>query len=452
MTRALRSEALWLLLTLGIGGTWGGLAGHLSLGLLCGLLPVVGWHAYHLQRFSRQLAGHRRFSPPFDRGIWGEIQASLGEQQQRLRRQKRRRLRFAEGLREAAVSVPDALVVLNQGLQLEWSNPAAGQLLGVHWPQDAGRSFLEVVPSRDLEDYLVLSDFNQPLSLVLEQNRALRISLRITPFGEKQHQWLVVARDITKLHHLDAMRRDFLANASHELRTPLTVISGFLDTLRHAPHVPPTLQHPLSLMLEQSRRMEDIINDLFALSRLELGERPEHMEPVDVPALLEQLIHEVMADGELGQRIETDIDPDLLVIGNRGELQEAFGNLVGNAIQHTAPGDRIRILWQRTPPGPNLTVWDSGTGIAPEHIPRLTEYFYRVDEGRSRDSGGAGLGLALVELVLSRHEGQLLIASVVGGGSAFTCRFPPESAVSRAEKMNPPLPGRPLSQRVHSLP
>lgn len=439
MIRSLRFEALWLLLALGVGGGFGWLAGSLALGLLCGLLPVVGWHGYQIQKLSRCLATHRRFAPPFGRGVWGQIHAALGEQQQRLRRHKRRQLRFAERLREAAVSVPDALAVLDKGLCLEWSNPAAGRLLGVHWPQDLGQPLAEAVPNRELGDYLALSDFSQPLALVLEHNRAVRLSLRITPFGAKKHQWLVVARDITKLYHLDAIRRDFLANASHELRTPLTVISGFLDTLGHSPETPPALQHPVALMLEQSARMEGIVEELLALSRMELGERPEHLEPVDVPALLDHLVREVGASGQGGQQIESEVDRDLLLLGNSGELREAFGNLIRNALQHTAPGDRIRVTWQSLPPGPTLSVRDSGRGIAPEHIPRLTECFYRVDQGRSRESGGTGLGLALVELVLSRHQGQLLIASVVGGGSAFTCRFPPTAAVSRTgERTQPP--------------
>ncbi len=432
MSRALRVEALWLSLGLGGGGILGELAGYLGVGLLSGLLPVLGRHLYQLLRLCRRLAAHRRFGPPFPSGLWGEIEAAFAQEQQRLRRHKRRQLRFAERFRGAALSVPDALVVLDKNLCLEWANPAADHLLGARWPEHQGQPLTEAVPHGELGDYLAAGDYGQPLELLPEHNRALRLSLRITPFGAKKRQWLLVARDITKLYHLEEMRRDFLANASHELRTPLTVIGGFLETLQHSPDTPGTLRHPVALMVEQAGRMGDIINELLALSRLQLGERPEHLEPVDMSALLGEAVRAVTAADNGQRRLELDLNPELLLLGNEGELQGACANLIRNALQHTAAGEGIRVTWQDTPEGPTLRVQDSGQGIAPEHIPRLTEYFYRVDEGRSRDSGGPGLGLALVELVLSRHQGQLMITSVVGGGSTFTCRFAPTAALRRS--------------------
>lgn len=431
MSRALRYEALWVLLGLGVGGILGALAGRLAIGLLLGLLPSLGRHLYQLLRLARRLAAREPFTPPFSAGLWGQIEATFAAQQQRLRRHKRRQLRFAERFRGAARSVPDALVLLDKDLCLEWANPAASRLLGARWPENQGRAFAEAVPHGALGDYLATADTGQPLDLVPAHNRALRLSLRITPFGAKKGQWLVVARDITKLYHLKAMRRDFLANAAHELRTPLTVIGGFLDTLCHSPETPAALQQPVALMLEQAGRMGDIIEELLTLSRLQMGERPEQSEPVDVPALLHRLVAQAIQGSPEHHPIETDLDPDLLLLGNGDELQGAFGNLIRNAIQHTNIGDPIRVSWQDTAERPTLSVQDSGKGIAPEHLPRLTECFYRVDEGRSRESGGSGLGLALVELVVTRHQGQLLVDSVVGGGSIFTCRFPAASAVRR---------------------
>ena len=432
MTSPTRFEILLLGLGLGVGGLIGWLSDHhYAAGLLLALLPLLGRHLYRLLRLTHRLDTRARFTPPFPRGAWGRIEDAISDQQLRSRRNKRRQVRFAQRFREAALSVPDALIALDKNLCLEWSNPAAEQLLGLRWPEDQGKPLADAVPHPELANYLAGVNFEQPLDLVPDHNNALRLSLRITPFGEKKRQWLVVARDITKIYHLDLIRRDFVANASHELRTPLTVISGFLETLSDTPDTPTRLRRPIEVMQQQASRMKRIIEDLLALSRLELGERPSHVEPVDVPKLLQQVLERARASCEGRHPFDKDIDADLLLMGNASELESAFSNLIANAVQHTAEGGRIRVVWQQDAQGPLLAVQDFGAGIEPEHIPRLTERFYRVDQARSRESGGTGLGLSIVNHVLSRHQGQLLIASQVGGGSTFTCRFAPAAALCR---------------------
>lgn len=431
MTSATRFELLLLGISLGVGGLFGWLSEHYAAGFLVALTAVLLRHLYFLLRLTRRLDAHARLAPPFTQGAWGRIESAISNQQLQSRRQKRRQVRFAQRFREAAVSVPDAFVALDKNLCLEWSNPAARRLLGARWPEDQGKPLAEAVPHPDLADYLAGDDFDQPLDLVPEHNKALRLSVRITPFGEKKRQWLVVARDVTKIYNLDLIRRDFVANASHELRTPLTVISGFLETLADTPNTPIPLRRPVEVMLQQASRMKRIIEDLLALSRLELGERPSHIEAVDVPKLLEELMERVSTSGEGQHPFDTDIDPNLLLMGSTRELESAFSNLITNAMQHAANGERIRVVWQQDDQGPLFKVQDFGAGIEPEHIPRLTEHFYRVDQARSRESGGTGLGLSIVNHVLNRHHGQLLIASQVGEGSTFTCRFAQAAALHR---------------------
>lgn len=429
MQRPWHFELFLVVIALGAGSLAGWLSGDYSAGVLLGLLAVLGRHLYRLLQLNRDLEYRRRIAPPFPWGAWGQLHTAISEQQQRSRRHKRRQVRFAQRFREAAISVPDALVALDKDFRVEWANPSAAALLGVEWPADQGRTLGAAVPQNELQEYLAQADFELPIELVPAHNRALILSVRLTPFGGKKRQWLVVARDITKVRLLDQSRQDFVANASHELRTPLTVIAGFMETLAESRDTPESMRRPLSLMLQQASRMRSIIDDLLALSRLEPHDRPDQVEAVDVPRLLHQVIGETAGDGYGSHRFEEDIDPELRLLGNPGELRSAFANLIRNAVRHTARGEGIRVIWRNGPQGPMLSVQDSGAGIEPEHIPRITEHFYRPDRGRSRESGGAGLGLSIVSHVIARHQGELLIASEAGGGSAFTCRFAPSAAV-----------------------
>jgi two-component system phosphate regulon sensor histidine kinase PhoR len=397
------------------------------------LLPYIGWHLYQLVRLSLLIRRQHRLAPPFPAGLWGDVYRTIAKYQQQRRKRRKRQVRFGRRFREAATSVPDALVILDKHQRIEWANPSAGPLMDVHWPRDDGRPLTEILRHPELNRIIDAGEYMHPMDLAPDHNRAIMLSLRITPFGERRRQRLVVARDITKIYHLNMIRRDFVANASHELRTPLTVISGFLETLADSPQTPEHHRRPLTLMRNQSERMRSIIDDLLTLSRLDMADRASQPEAVDVWAELHHVLNEAQALSEGRQELSTDIDRDLLVAGQQAELRSAFSNLVFNAVKHTPPGTKIRITWQSDDDGPYFSVEDDGQGIEREHLPRLTERFYRVDKARSRVSGGTGLGLAIVKHVLNRHDARLLIASEPGEGSTFTCRFPPERRLERSE-------------------
>lgn len=393
------------------------------------LLPYLGRNLYYLLHLTTLIRRRHRLAPPFPRGLWGEIYRTIAQYQARRRKWRKRQVRFTRRFREAANAVPDALVVLDRLQRIEWANPAAAALLDVHWPRDDGRPLTEVLGHPALAPLIEAGDYSQPTNFAPLHNRALMLAVRVTPFGERKRQRLVVARDTTKVYHLNMIRRDFVANASHELRTPLTVIAGFLENLAGASTTPSTHRRPLELMRKQSERMRTIIEDLLTLSRLEMDEHPADLTAVDVPEELRLILNEAHALSAGAHRFEVKIDPELMLLGNALELRSAFSNLIYNAVKHTRPGTLVRVTWRREPQGPILSVQDDGEGIAPEHVPRLTERFYRVDKARSRESGGTGLGLAIVKHVLNRHDARLVIASEPGRGSTFACCFPPDSGI-----------------------
>lgn len=401
--------------------------------LLLTPLPYLARSLYYLVKLALLIRRQHRLAPPFPRGLWGDIYRSIARYQQRGRKSRKRQIRFTRRFREAANAVPDALVILDKQQRIEWANPAAARLMSVRWPEDDGRVFTDILTNPGLDELIHAGEYMRPMDVTPEHNRALMLSLRITPFGERKRQRLVVGRDITKIYHLNMIRRDFVANASHELRTPLTVIAGFIESLQDAPGTPVTHRRPLTLMRNQTERMCSIIEDLLTLSRLEMNDSPEEQESVDVPDELHLIVQEAQALSNGRHRIDAKVDEDLLLLGSQPELRSAFSNLVFNAVKHTPEGASIQITWRSDALGPTFMVEDDGPGIAPEHLPRLTERFYRVDRARSRESGGTGLGLAIVKHVLNRHEARLTISSELGRGSIFACRFPDHRALVRRE-------------------
>lgn len=418
----LAASAIGAALLVNLGLSW-------SQACLLALLPLLARHAWHLFRLARLIRRQHRLVPPFPRGVWGDIYRAIGQYQQRGRKGRKRQLRFFRRFREAANSVPDALVVLDKNRRIEWANPAAQVLMDLAWPRDDSKPLLDVFDHPELAEYIRAGDYARPLEVAPAHNRSLMLSIRVAPFGERKKQRLVVGRDITKIFHLNMIRRDFVANASHELRTPLTVITGFLETLADSGRTPPGHRRPLELMQNQAERMRGIIEDLLTLSRLEMDEHAVDIAPVDVAHELEQIIAEARALSGDRHRISVDIDPDLMLIGKDTELRSAFSNILFNAVKHTPSGSQIHLVWTQSASGPIFLVEDDGPGIEAEHIPRLTERFYRVDKARSRASGGTGLGLAIVKHVLSRHGARMAVASEPGHGATFTCHFPSSSAL-----------------------
>ncbi|MGD8908016.1 MAG: phosphate regulon sensor histidine kinase PhoR [Chromatiales bacterium] len=396
--------------------------------LVAGLLYVTK-HAFYLIRLARFIQREQQITPPYPPDVWGLIYKELARHRMRSRKRKRTLNRFASRFRKVASSIPDGLIILNKSGQVEWANPASKQLLEISWPSNEGVPLTDLLHIEGLQDYIDAPDYHKPLDFPSPINKAVIISLRITPFGSKRSQRLVVVRNITEIYNLNQTRRDFVSNVSHELRTPLTVITGFLENLGDN-ELLPFQRRPFTLMLQQAERMNSIINDLLTLSRLEMGKVKDAAseKPVMIPELLQKIIEQAraLADQKGDYDINLEVDSELCLLGDEHQLQSAFSNLIFNAVIHTPPKTRIEVSWKREGDEACLSVSDTGPGIEQKHVPRLTERFYRVDKARSRQSGGTGLGLAIVKHIIARHDGELRISSQPGVGSQFICAFPEE--------------------------
>lgn len=317
--------------------------------------------------------------------------------------------------------LPTAVLIADAEKNLIWWNPAAEKLLTIN-PDLAKKSITNILP--ELEPALKLMCKKVTIFLSQPTKSNLYLSVNFMPYHDGQS--LILLEDITHIHHLENMRRDFVANVSHELRTPLTVIHGYLETLLEEKKIELELKLVLSQMYQQSLRMEKLIEDLLLLSRLELDSpQNQKFRPVQVTKLLKRITEDAKAlSGNRFHHIQLEVESNLMVDGLEDELQSAFSNLVFNAISYTPERGKIIVRWYSNTDYACLEVQDTGIGIAPEHIPRITERFYRVDRARSRFSGGTGLGLAIVKHALLRHEAQLKITSQLGRGSIFTCLFP----------------------------
>jgi two-component system phosphate regulon sensor histidine kinase PhoR len=324
---------------------------------------------------------------------------------------------------QAAQAMPDGIILLNDSNQIEWCNPVAEQQFGLVEKRDHGQPVHHLLRQPQFVEYLNTQNFSEPLILKPPINSEQVLSIQLVPFGDKQK--LMISRDITQLERVDAMRRDFIANVSHELRTPLTVVGGFLETLSDVPSMDTQQRHHyLSLMAEQTSRMQRLVQDLLTLSRLESSSDPRQEKPVNMPVLMDSLLKETQELSAGRHLIDLKLDSYQWLSGNEDELRSAFGNLLSNAVRYTPPDGVITLSWSVNKNCGVVSVRDSGEGIEVQHIPRLTERFYRVDRSRSRETGGTGLGLSIVKHVLTRHQATLEIDSTPGKGSIFSAYFP----------------------------
>jgi two-component system, OmpR family, phosphate regulon sensor histidine kinase PhoR len=373
----------------------------------------------YLRHLDAWLADPQTVRLPDGWGAWSDVFARL----YRIRRDdERSRAELAEWLarfRQVMQLLPEGVAIMDDVLQLEWCNPAAGKHLGLTLERDQGRRVTNLVRAPEFIDYIILGRHEHPLTLHF---RGRKLEVRIIPFENRRQ--ILVSHDATEAERVEAMRRDFIANASHELRTPLTVIVGFLELALAEPGMDQaTRTAHLKLMTEQAQRMQRLIEDMLTLSRLESDEYPLKRERVDIHALVESVARDARALSGGRHEIVTEVDgPD--VMGSPEELHSAFGNLASNAVRYSPNGGRIVLHWQRGPDELRFSVQDSGIGIDQQHIARLTERFYRVDKSRSRETQGTGLGLAIVKHVLLRHGGRLRIESEPGKGSSFIACLP----------------------------
>lgn len=345
-----------------------------------------------------------------------------GIHQMQLRNKKRRRElgNLIKRFRSGAESLPDAVILTTEEGGIFWCNGLAQQLLGLRWPDDSGQNILNLLRYPEFAHYLKSRDFSRPINLVLNNGRHLEI--RVMPYTDRQ--LLMVARDVTQMHQLEGARRNFFANVSHELRTPLTVLQGYLEMMHEQPLEGATREKALHTMREQTHRMEGLVKQLLTLSKIEAAPVLALNEQVDVPMMLRVVEREAQTLSQNKHKITFDIDNQIKVLGNEDQLRSAISNLVYNAVNHTPEGTKIAVRWQRVAHGVEFSVEDNGPGITAEHLPRLTERFYRVDKARSRQTGGSGLGLAIVKHALNHHESRLHIESTPGVGTRFSFVLP----------------------------
>jgi len=343
--------------------------------------------------------------------------------EQRNKKQKKRYRRMIDDFRSVTDAFPDATLIIDKSARLTWFNEAAGKFLELNGETDIGRPVTNLVRSHEFEGWLPAGK-KDGMKLEMPAPGKENTWLEISAVAIHKGRRLIILRDISEVHNLDRVRKDFVTNVSHELRTPLTVMRGYLEILQDRPE--DELTDPFRRMHTQAIQMQSMLDDLLELSRLQAVDAHGELETVNVFAMLMQLKEQAEEISRGKHELRFDLDHDLTLVGNQSDLESAFRNLVVNALKYTPENGSISVAWFNSEQGPTLTVTDTGIGIPQREIPRLTERFYRVGSDRGRESGGTGLGLAIVKHVLSTHQAQLEIKSDFGVGSQFICIFPPQ--------------------------
>ena len=386
------------------------------------------YQLYYLQKTMQWLEDFRLEKVPHGAGTWDLIFAKIYRIAKSGEQQRQQLAETLKDFRNATQAMPDGVVTLDEDNQVIYANEQAEEQLGISNEKDGGRNLINIVRHPDFVAYLNGTDWDKSIVLRGLRDSERVLQLQLIPYGT--HQRLLMTRDITQLDRLETTRRDFVANVSHELKTPLTVLSGFLETIRELPVTEAQRNQYLGLMHAQAHRMENIVEDLLVLSKLESTNAPAQEDSIDMREMMDRLTTDANTISRSQHHIECKATSSAKLIGAEDELASAFSNLVSNAIRYTPAGGTIRLTWSINTEGcPVFSVEDTGPGIEPQHLPRLTERFYRVDRSRSRETGGTGLGLAIVKHVATRHQAILLIDSEVGKGSCFSMVFPEKRRV-----------------------
>ena len=430
-----------------LGGWWLGWPGALA-GVVLAAALTWGIDAWRARRFLIWISKTNASTVPALRGAWGEAAyrtaRALRAEQQQAQLSSQRLNDFLAAIQAS----PNGVLLLDPNGRIEWCNDIAADHFGIDPQRDLLQHVGNLVREPAFSAYYASKNHEREVKLIGRHNtpaHPVKLSVQLHPYGNG-HQ-LMLSRDITALAQADAMRRDFVANVSHEIRTPLTVLAGFVETLQSLPLSEEERAKYLDMMATQSDRMQTLVNDLLTLSRLEGSPLPGAGEAIDLRALMTQCEAEARGLSNLmhpaderPQTLRFGAAPMFDLTGSANELRSAVSNLINNAVRYTPGGGLIEVQWQRLPDGgARLVVTDSGPGIAPQHLPRLGERFYRVDRSRSRESGGTGLGLAITQHVAQRHGGELQIRSELGHGSTFALEFPPQRV--RAASMAALVPG-----------
>jgi two-component system phosphate regulon sensor histidine kinase PhoR len=399
-------------------------------GLNTGLLTAVvtlglllAYQLWHSSKLSSLLLSQNYVQSPKAFGTWEEIYYRLNKLVRSWRDQvleiEQQHSRFIQ----AVQATPNGVVMLNEDDQIEWCNSIAEQHFGINAKRDAMQRITHILRKPAFVQYIIRQNYREPVRLTnMGAFEQFSLDVQIFPYGDKQK--LVLSQDVSQIEKTDSMRRDFVANVSHELKTPLTVLSGFLETVQELELNEADRKKYLDLMTVQTGRMKTLVEDLLTLAKLEGNPEPPVTQVVPMAAMLSRLQSDAQGLSQGHHQIVVENNSQKNVLGDDLELYSAFGNLVSNAVRYTPEGGNITIRWSDLGDEAIFSVIDTGTGIAQEHIPRLTERFYRVDRSRSRDTGGTGLGMAIVKHVISRHHGELKIESTLGVGSEFSLTFP----------------------------
>jgi two-component system phosphate regulon sensor histidine kinase PhoR len=420
--------AVRLMAALGVGAALGWVAGSVWLGISGAFAIYLAWNLWQLRALHFWLQHRSVADPPDAMGLWGDVVAQVVRLHRRKRFHKERLTRLFRELRRSTAAMPDGVVMLDPEGEIVWFNRKAGELLDLSRRADLGLRIDNLVRHPDFVSYLRGNQHSLPLIVRLDTPTERHIAFQLISYGEDQR--LLMLREVTREVRLEQMRKDFVANASHELRSPLTVVAGYLENFSVDPHLS-ELSEPIAEMRRQTDRMTRIIEDLLELSRFEANDAPIKGLPIDVAAMAAMLRKDVLARPTHPRQVEVVIESAASLIGDEAMVQSAFSNLVDNAAKYTPAEGSVQIRWWTDEEGGHFSVRDTGPGIPAEHLPRLTERFYRVDAGRSRETGGSGLGLAIVKHALHRHGGRLDIDSGEGRGSTFTCHFPHERVLER---------------------
>ena len=399
------------------------------------LLLLVIYHLHYLRSLDRwlQIPDPTSATLPDGSGAWGDVFARLARLM-RNQSQSQQQLSLAlERLRRATSAMPEGVTILDESDRIEWCNPVAENHFGIDSKRDAAQQITFLVRQPQFAEYLLTHNYSEPLVVKQTRHQELILSLQLVPYGDKQK--LLISRDITSLEGVETMRRDFVANVSHELRTPLTVISGFFETASEESWISSEMgKRALTLMTDQTGRMQRLVEDLLTLSRLENTQNQIREENINVTEILYELYHEAESLSAGRHHINLTLDTDVKLRGSPDELRSAFSNLVSNAIRYTSDGGKVDLRWSYQNGRGVFVVKDTGIGIDQEHIPRLAERFYRVDLSRSRGTGGTGLGLAIVKHILNRHQAHLEIISEPGKGSSFSAWFPEKRSIAQEDE------------------
>ena len=426
MSESARKFVVGVALFLAAGVFIGWFYGQTVWGLLVAALLIIAWQIRQLLSFDRALRTDNFDKFRVGEGIWQQIFARVRFDRDRGKRRKQSYRQLLREIRKSTDAMPDGAVILDAENEIVSSNRAAKSLTGLKRKKDRGHRIDNILRDPKLTALLESDESGMTVEIPSPVTDGRWINCRVVPYGAEQK--LLFMRDVTDRIRLGKMRRDFVANASHELRSPLTVINGYLDALAESGDLTEEWEKPVAQMRGQSLRMKQILSEMLELSRLESSGLAPRDETIDVATLLDS-VRDDFERPAVSAEIVINVESTATLLGKIGEIESVIVNLLSNALRYTPYDGTVTLTWRLTPKGAELLVADTGDGIDPEHIPRLTERFFRVDRGRSWDEGGVGLGLAIVKHVLARHNAELEITSEPGHGSQFCCFFPADRVV-----------------------